>query len=558
MTDHDPNPQTLTRTISLRGIFRRVICWHLGWIFPILVFLLLRYPAMVHQPGMQDEHWFSVPGLTVLRDGVPRIPYVPTRQRETFFENADVCLMALPPGLFYVQAPFFAFLEPGYPTARVPLLLGACLAICLTFLITERLMGKDRSFACCVSTVAALLVAVSRPLLFTGLTVRPDLLCIGCGWIAILVLWKRWPDDVLRSTATCGAICGLGGLFHPFALVFCIQAGLATLLKPITWKRRVLHAVVLTISAIAVLSLWLPLIIHFPDEFRSQFFANVLDRAGPGLPSRLINPVDSLLHHATLIWEFAGPWQTGISVFGLLVGSVVMWQSRYRRDTFPHQTAGYLVLAWSSVYLTATVAGLHPTKGYWVYTFVWLMPMVVVACWELSQRLIRKLSGAAKNSRVCFAVVACLALAMMIPQSGLRTTWLYITRWGNSDLHGRRFIKNVLAELPEEGIFYADLSYVFDVYLSGRQTRLAQEKQMYWGPDKLDYEYLILSWEGEDADWAKQYDGQFVKRIGSRTYDQSCFVDLYQSPDALDPNALDSDTLDSAQATAETMDASQP
>jgi hypothetical protein len=395
---------------------------------------------------------------------------------------------------------------------------------------------------------AALLVAVSRPLMFTGLTVRPDLLCICCGWIAILTLWKRWPDDAMRNTATCGAICGLGGLFHPFALVFCIQAGLATLLKPIAWKRRALHAVMLTVSAIAVLSLWLPLILRFPDEFRSQFFANVLDRAGPGLPSRLINPVDSLRHHANLVWEFAGPWQTAISVFGLLVGSVVMWQSRHRRDTFPHQTAGYLALAWSSVYLTASVAGLHPTKGYWVYAFVWLVPMAVVSCWELSQGLIQKWSGAEQKSRICFSAVACVALAMMIPQSGLRTTWLYITRWGDPELHGGKFIEKVLQELPDEGVFYADLSYVFDVHLSGRQTRLAQEKDKYWGKEELDYEFLILSWEGEDADWAKQYNGQFVKRIGNRNYDQSCFVDLYQSPGS----------TNSMPTNAKTMDANQP
>ena len=520
---------------------RRLGLSSLAWIGPILLFALLRLPALLHQPGMQDEQWFAVPGLTVWQEGIPRIPYVPTRQRDTFFENADVCLMALPPGLFYVQAPFFAVLEPGYPTARLPLFLGGCLSIFVVYQIANRLLGKNRSGAILVSFAAAVLVAISRPLMFTALTVRPDLLCILCGWSAILALWKRWPEDRLHNTAIAGALCGLGGLFHPFALVFCIQSGIAVSLKRLAWKRRLAHAATLIISAIAVLCLWLPLILRFPDEFRSQFYANVLDRAGPGLLSRLLYPIDSLVHHAVLIREFAGLWQCGLIAFGLIVGSVVMWRSRHRRDSFTHETVGYLLLAWSSVYLTATVAGLHPTKGYWLYCFAWLIPMAVLALWSISQGLKLRIRDNTRSASFVFSMLLLLAVLIMVPQSGLRTTWLYLKHWRDPGLDGRVFIRDVLADLPKEGIYYADLSYVFDVYLSGRQTRLAQEKEKYWGNGKLEYEYLLLSWEGEDAGWADQYDGQFVKRIGTRTHDQSCFVDLYRSPDSTNPAALNPD-----------------
>ncbi|MCA9047744.1 MAG: hypothetical protein KDA89_03395, partial [Planctomycetaceae bacterium] len=84
---------------------------------PVLVFVVLRLPALVHQPGAQDEQYFSVAGLTAATEGIPRIPYYPTRNPATFFDRADQCLMALPPGLFYAQAPFFRVFPAGYPTS---------------------------------------------------------------------------------------------------------------------------------------------------------------------------------------------------------------------------------------------------------------------------------------------------------------------------------------------------------------------------------------------------------------------------------------------------------
>ncbi|MEL7338108.1 MAG: hypothetical protein AAFN70_18085, partial [Planctomycetota bacterium] len=142
----------------------------------MLLYVVLRLPALIHQPGMQDEQWFAVPGYTVWQEGIPRIPYVPTRNRETLFENADVCLMALPPGLFYVQAPFFGLFSAGYPTARLPLFLAALITIGITFWVVRRLGGSLGA-----ATAAAVIMALSRPLLFTGLTARPDLLSAVAG-----------------------------------------------------------------------------------------------------------------------------------------------------------------------------------------------------------------------------------------------------------------------------------------------------------------------------------------------------------------------------------------
>ena len=94
----------------------------------------------------------------------------------------------------------------------------------------------------------------------------------------------------VRAAAIVGGLCGLGALFHPFALVFAIQSGVLILFDKDTVRQRLIKLIVLAICSLAVLSLWVPLIVHYPDEFRSQFFANVFDRAGPGLPSRLLWP----------------------------------------------------------------------------------------------------------------------------------------------------------------------------------------------------------------------------------------------------------------------------
>ncbi|MCO8123268.1 glycosyltransferase family 39 protein [Stieleria sp. TO1_6] len=498
----------------------------IGLGLPMMLFLLLRLPTLIHQPGMQDEQWFAVPGLTVWQEGIPRIPYLPTRNRDTLFENADVCLMALPPGLFYVQAPFYAIFPPGYATARIPLFLAALTTIAIVFWVVKRLHGSDFAAA-----AAATLVALSRPLMFTGLTTRPDLLCMVAGWLAIVAAWEMMRrQGSNRLAVVSGSLSGLAGLFHPFALVFAIQGGLAMLLCGGSLIEKLKRAVLFVAGNAAVIGFWIPLIVAYPDEFRSQFFANVLDRAGPGLPARLIWPFPSLLHHAELLWQFAGPLQCGLMAGGLLLGSALFWRCRSLQRA---EKMGMIALAWSSVYLTATVAGMHPTKGYWVYPFIWVVALTIVGIEDRIKRLhwgFRQYG--VDRVRIAVAITTfALALLAMLPGAGLRTTWIYLAHWKQPDVYAPAFIHQVLKALPNEGVFYADLSYVFDVYLSGRETRLCQEREHYWGAGKIDYSYLVLSWEGADANWAEQYDGKFVRRVGDRSIPQHCFVDLYRPAD---------------------------
>ena len=506
-------------------------CWMV--LIPILFFVLLRLPFLIHSPGIQDEQWFAVPGLTVWQEGIPRIPYVPTRERKTFFENADRCLMALPPGLFYLQAPFFAVLPASYATARVPLFLGAIFSIWLLFYVSRRLGASEL-----VATIVATLYAFSRPLFFAGLVARPDMLCIAFGILTVVILIFATPVSGWKRYACAGAACGAAAICHPLALLFLMQS-IPFLLCSKNLKVLLQRLVSFGVACGVILSLWLPLIVAYPHEFRSQFFSNVVDRAGPGLPSRLMNPLPSLKHHWTLVYEFAGPIQMAFLGVIIVVASILILL-RMRSDDSgtpsSSRVCALLLVCWTSVFLTAVVVGLHPSKNYWLYPVFWIFAVLAVA---LSTMLGKDQSPKAFSfSRQNILAYATLIVGMllMIPGAGLRTTKIYYENFGDSRYCGHRFIRQVLEQLPEDGVFLADLSYVFDVYLTGRETYLCQDRHLYWQGDDLDYSYILLAWEGRDAAWAEQYKGHFFKSFGSEEYPQSCFVNVFV-PDETSPKS---------------------
>ena len=476
---------------------------------PVLLFCILRLPALIHQHGGEDEQFFSVPGWTVWREGIPRIPYLPTRNRETFLENADRCLMALPPAQFYVQAVFFAIFPPGYPTSRLPAFVGSLAIILLAYFLARRL-GVSHGIAWLVAG----LLTCTRQLMFVGISARPDALCILCGLaaVAFLICSDAWHRAWLPLTV--GGLCGLAGLFPPLALVFGIQAGIAMLIAPGSLALRLRRVGLLAFSAVGVVSLWIPLIWRFPNEFRSQFFSNVLNRAGPGLHMRLLWPFPSLSHHVEQLWEIAGPWQFSMLFTILLVSTLVFLCS-------PTSLAFRKVLAlcWSAVYLTATVSGIHPLLGYWLFSTTLILVLLGVVMQHFEMRSSRLL------------VIGIVGMVLTLFGSGLRSSWTYLRHFGSSQYHAGCFIKGLLAELPREGLFLADTSYVFDVYLSGRTTLYCAERQLYWGDQKIPFDYLLIASEGMDARVAEQYGAEQVRLVGSRSQPQTCFVYIYAQQD---------------------------
>jgi len=286
--------------------------------------------------------------------------------------------------------------------------------------------------------------------------------------------------------------------------------------------------------------MWVPLIVLFPDEFKSQFFANVLERAGPGLPSRFLSPWLSLSHHVELLFKYLGPWQSGLHLVALILGTLAIARSLPSRFA-----VGYVLLCWSSVYLTAIVAGFHPTQGYWVYASLWIMAgFAPFLQWLIpTKKSVNLEQGFIASFRRLGAGWSAILIAflMSLPGAGLKTTYIYYTNWGDPKFHGGNFISKVLSDMPQDGLYLVDLSYVFDVYLSGRKTISAQDRTIYWPEQEIDYTAMLLAWQGEDAGIADQYNGVHEKRVGSREVDQECFVDIYRRSD--EKPLLDTETV---------------
>ncbi len=471
------------------------------------IFTILRLPAILHQPGGQDEQFFAVPGYTVYREGIPRIPYFPARARETFFENADRCLMALPPGLFYAQAPFFAVFRAGYPTARIPSFLAGAAAIAFVFVLARS--GFRLGMA--AASLGAILFCLSRPLLFTSTIARPDLICALFGALAAAV-WLLGPSiPSVRQSILMGLLSGTAGLFHPFALVFLAQLALPLAIRRTDWHDKIKTLLGLGTGTVIPLSLWGILILRFPNEFRSQFFANVFERSGPGLFSRLVWPFPSLAHHARLLVEFCGPWQCLLFAVVLLTGT---WRCmRVRNDP---QQMRFMWLVWSSLYFTATFAGVHPTKGYWVYATILLCVVVAMVYESITKSL---------SFRIALTAIV---LALMLPGAGLRSSWIYLRYWGEPRYHAPTFIAQVLDGYPHDGLYLADLSYVFDIYLTGRRTLLLKDPADYRQQFGSDFDFIFSAWEGNDASLPQRYKAESFRRHGDQSDPQSCYVDVFR------------------------------
>jgi len=509
---------------------------HVAFLFAIavLAYSVLRLPMVLFSSGQMDEQWFALPGYTVWKEGIPRIPYCPTRLRVNFFENADRCLFALPPGLHYVQAPFFAIFPAGYPTARVPSFLGGIVGLIILGLFNRRLVGTGFVWG-----MGLILFAMSRPMMFTGITARPDILCSVCCWGAIACMW-RWADresaqakGMAWELIAAGSLCGLGLLFHPFALVGCLQCGVWGCWRRGSWGQRLLRGGSIAVPAFLMLCLWLPLILRFPYEFQSQFTSNVLERSGPGLTQRLVLPWASLWHHARYQWEYNQAIQFVFLSAGALLGFGALASSDASSTAAPRNRWRMIILVLSSVYLTATVAGLHPTKGYWVYAIGWLYPLAVLgwtfaakkaACW-LPLRV-----SWLETSWAPF-VGGAILVAMMIPGTGMTTLLAYARDGAGPRTNATRFAEQLLKELPQDSRCIVDVHFVFDVWLSGRPTLLCQPRERFWGDTYPKFDYLLIGREGTDAGAPADYRAKLWRSVGEPSTPADCYVDIYTPDD---------------------------
>lgn len=480
------------------------------WLIAILViYAVFRVPFILNQLGGQDEELFAVPGLTVAREGVPRIPYYPATNPDVFFYRADQAVFALPPGLFYLQAPFFMVLPAGYPTGRWPCFVAGAIAIWLVYELARRAAGVQAGLW------AAAMYAVSRVLFFAATVARPDEPCAAFGLGAILFVWNYADTRRLKHIIAAGGLLGLGLLCHPFAIIYCLICGVWTLLIPAPVGRRIASAAVLTSLTLVVFSAWLPLILAYREVFEHQFFNNVLKPAGPGLSRRLLWPWPYVTHQAWLLWEQAGGWQAALMMLGLLGATV----QAFRQGADP-ALRRLIAIVWGSLYLLTATQGFHPTKGYWCFTGA----LVFTAAGVFVASAIDRLSSASRLA----AVSAALAIAVLfLPQAGLRTWWKQIVPTEDDRYNGPEFTRRLIAGTPAEGRLLVESAFIFDFWLAGRDVTVRTDGREFMVPGQ-PYDWLVQSRDGLRKNIPQKLDAELVQSFGQKDDPLACYAELHR------------------------------
>ena len=484
----------------------------------LILFVGLRLPPILHQAGTTDEEWFAVPGLTVAREGIPRVPYARATAPSSMFLGADRLLFAMPPLLFYVQAPFFLVLPPDHATARLPSLLAGCVAIWLVAAIT-RSLWNDRA----AGYWAAGIFSVCRLVYFPAMIARPDMLCGSLGLAAVwaMLRWERRRGGGWLILAGVGL--GLAGLAHPFALVFAIQLGIWAVVAKGSTRERLAWSAGLASAALATFSLWGLLIIQAPGLFWPQFRNNILRPDGPGIVARLFLPGSNFVEHLPLVVERAGPIQ---ALFFAVCLAIVALVAIRRRD----RAAGLVaVLGTSSVYLLIALQGRHPLQGYWCYPVAFF---AIAAGWCLA-RGVAALQGRA-GGMGAGVVAAGLLAVVFAPGSGFRATWAYLRHGGEINYNPRSFVRSILAHVPPDARLTVGAEFALDAYSPRRGVLLGIKHPDYFDATRYPYDFAILGRTALEQGLDKIMDGQVVQSFGDPADPFSCVARLIQTrPDSV-------------------------
>ena len=481
------------RLFATRGRMSRIVL-----LIVFAAFIGLRLPPVLSQGGGMDEEWYAVPGLTVAREGVPRVPYSRATEPGSVFLGADRILFAMPPLSFYAQAPFFLVFPPTYATARLASLTSGCLAILLVYAIATTLRD-DRSSA----LWAAGIYSACRLLFFPAMIARPDMICGTLGLAAVWAMCRWGRDQRRRWLATAGVFLGLAGLTHPSAIVFALQLGAWAALAPGTVRHRLLRPVGLASAALATFSVWLILIVRDPELFRLQFVANILKPAGPGLVTRLVFPWFEMANHLPLVIERAGVLQAGFLATCMAVASGIAWR---RRDRALGLVA---TLGWTSVYLQIASQGRHPLQGYWCYPVAFF---AIAAGWCVANGFAecRRRAGTAVATILTAGV---LALAFL-PGGGFRASWASVRHRREIAYDPRRLTQSIVDGLPPDARLTVGTEFALDAYGLGRHVLLGIKYPDYFDATRYEYDYAILGRSGMKQGLDRAMKGRIVRTFG--------------------------------------------
>jgi len=437
---------------------------------------------MYRSAGGQDEECYAVPGLTILETGLPKLPHLPSRNPESPYYRSDEAVYLEPPLSFYVQALFYAVLPDLYGTAR---LVSAFAGIAILFAMARlaRLSGGTPRAA----LWGAGLFMMSRWFYFNTIAARPDALCTLFGFLAILSTeaWTR--HRTWRWLVLTGLWIGLGGMTHPFALVYAIQLAVWVFLVERGWK-RLLGPLAMAAVAVAVATLWIPLILQFPETFQIQFRNQFLHDRGGSLLLRSLWPWESIAFHVGFLWPHINPWQFLLAIGGAI--ACLVFSRREGRSLL--STIGWLSISGAWL-LCGLVGAHHPVFGYFSYPSA----LAFIGVGWTVDRLSRWLSERGRVGRAAGLGFAMLLVVAMLLGSGIRVTWAYFRNWNRIDFDAPRFVEQLLARLPRDATFLVDEEFALDFIRDGRRTLAFRAIVEGAVPPSTPYDYRI---EGRSTD----------------------------------------------------------
>jgi 4-amino-4-deoxy-L-arabinose transferase-like glycosyltransferase len=442
-----------------------------------VVFLAWHVPLMYRTATGMDEDLYAVPGTTILRTGVPKIPYVPTRDRRTFYYGVDRAVYMLPPLSFYLQALVQTVLGDGTGPARTASALEALVAAWLVFELSLRWLGDRRG-----ALWGALLYLFGRTAYFPATTARPDMAATLFGLLSVWFLVRDEGARRWRRLAASGVAGGLSVLCHPMGLVPCAQVGLKLLLGPGGARKRLLAAALFTITALAAFGTWGFLVALYPDLFWIQFHGNVLGRAGPGMSHTIFHPWPAFAFQARQFITRAHPAQAGLYAVGTvwaLVQAVRSAQPRSRE---------FLYHLMSSVVLLVLFMGVHPLLGYFAFPAAFLC----IAAGGIAAAAARWAAQATGRPRVVSAAITLGLVLVLAPGSGLRTVLAHLRHARDPAYNAHQLARTMMADLDPNSLVAVDGWYVLDFYLAGR--RVVDAHYLEFLP--VDYDFLLVGPHG--------------------------------------------------------------
>ena len=493
------------------GMRERIGCGLLA-----LLFLAWHVPLMYRTGAGQDEDWYGVPGTTILRTGLPQIPYIPSREPHSACFKADVILYTLPPLGFYFQALVQLVLGPGMGPARMASTLAGLAACILVYDLTCVWFGDRRG-----AVVASAVYLVSRAFYFPATTARPDMLAVATGLFALRAVVQYRQSPRRLSLIAAGIASGMSLLSHPVGVVPATQVGLALLAAPGSLLTRLRRAFLFSVVTWLVFALWLPLILLHPEIFRVQFVGVVFNLAGHGLEKTMLTPWSSLAYQLRQVWVYVQPIQAGLYVLALAWATLSHAKTEGARAFAFHLWASWLLLFFFE--------GKHPTLGYYAYPAA----LTSIALGVLASRAVDRLENAWRRPRVVswspwpWLVFGSLLLAFL-PGAGLRTLLAQVRHAGDPSYDAHALARTVMRDIPPHAMTAVDGAYVLDFYLAGRPVLDATIHRLSYDIRTMAYDYVVFEREGLRRFLPLMDDLALVRTYGDRSDPFAPYAELYR------------------------------